>query len=375
MVLTRAQNQPGPDGILGDDRRRRRERRRHPDATTRLAVGRPEPDLHLAPSHQVFLREYALDAGEPARLDRQAARRLCRRQLPGSPDGRRHGDLGVVKKQAAKTCSACGSSTRTCQHPDARDRPVRQVPPGPGPRAAAVRDRKDRHWSRATSPAPVPVPANVRALRHAVPDRHRAQRRPVARRHGPQPGDAAGRADARTRTTSRRPTSRTSRPARTTTRCCDAHFAAGDGRVNENIALTADPPDLPLRARPAGRRHQEHARRPTRRRPAPPRWPSGSSRPARARRLDGERLFQAARFVTEMEYQHLVFEEFARKVQPAIRPFHVYSPDINPAIPAEFAHAVYRFGHSMLDDTVARTERRRRRQPDRQLGAAARRRS
>ena len=56
-----------------------------------------------------------------------------------------------------------------------------------------------------------------------------------------------------------------------------------------------------------------------------------------------------------MEYQHLVFEEFGRKVQPAIRPFHVYTPDINPAIHAEFAHAVYRFGHSMLDDTVART--------------------
>ena len=70
----------------------------------------------------------------------------------------------------------------------------------------------------------------------------------------------------------------------------------------------------------------------------------------------GERLFQAARFVTEMEYQHLVFEEFARKVQPAVRPFHVYSPDINPAIDAEFAHAVYRFGHSMLDDDVARED-------------------
>ena len=37
-----------------------------------------------------------------------------------------------------------------------------------------------------------------------------------------------------------------------------------------------------------------------------------------------------------------------------MRPFHVYSPDINPAIEAEFAHAVYRFGHSMLDDDVAR---------------------
>ena len=35
----------------------------------------------------------------------------------------------------------------------------------------------------------------------------------------------------------------------------------------------------------------------------------------------GQRLFQAARFVTEMEYQHLVFEEFARKVQPMINAF------------------------------------------------------
>ena len=56
-----------------------------------------------------------------------------------------------------------------------------------------------------------------------------------------------------------------------------------------------------------------------------------------------------------MEYQHLVFEEFARKVQPAIQPFHVYHSDINPAIHAEFAHAVYRFGHSMLTETIART--------------------
>src|SRR3954464_7509159 len=40
---------------------------------------------------------------------------------------------------------------------------------------------------------------------------------------------------------------------------------------------------------------------------------------------------------------------------PAGRPFHVDSPEINPAIPADFAAATYRFGHSMLDDTVART--------------------
>ncbi|MDH4440131.1 MAG: peroxidase family protein [Rhizobium sp.] len=68
---------------------------------------------------------------------------------------------------------------------------------------------------------------------------------------------------------------------------------------------------------------------------------------------DGERLFQAARFTTEMQYQHLVFEEFARKIQPDIDLF-VFNPsmDIDPSIFAEFAHVVYRFGHSMLNETV-----------------------
>src|SRR3954452_15551678 len=58
-----------------------------------------------------------------------------------------------------------------------------------------------------------------------------------------------------------------------------------------------------------------------------------------------------------MEYQHLVFEEFARKVQPAINPFEPFAftqTELNPAVKAEFAHAVYRFGHSMLTDTISR---------------------
>ncbi len=72
---------------------------------------------------------------------------------------------------------------------------------------------------------------------------------------------------------------------------------------------------------------------------------------------DGERVFQAARFVTEMQYQHLVFEEFARKVQPNIDAFiFTNSADLDPAIVAEFAHVVYRFGHSMLTDTVDRLD-------------------
>ena len=72
---------------------------------------------------------------------------------------------------------------------------------------------------------------------------------------------------------------------------------------------------------------------------------------------DGERLFQAAKFGTEMQYQHLVFEEFARKIQPNIDVFLVpqgYDATINPAIVAEFAHVVYRFGHSMLTELIDR---------------------
>jgi Ca2+-binding RTX toxin-like protein len=72
----------------------------------------------------------------------------------------------------------------------------------------------------------------------------------------------------------------------------------------------------------------------------------------------GQRLFQAARFVTEMEYQHLVFEEFARFIQPMIDPAPLnestYHTDLNPAIVAEFAHVVYRFGHSQLTETIHR---------------------
>ena len=70
---------------------------------------------------------------------------------------------------------------------------------------------------------------------------------------------------------------------------------------------------------------------------------------------DGERLFQAGRFTTEMEYQHLVFEEFGRKMQPDIDAF-LFEPstDVDPAIFAEFAHAVYRFGHSMLNQDIDR---------------------
>ncbi len=65
---------------------------------------------------------------------------------------------------------------------------------------------------------------------------------------------------------------------------------------------------------------------------------------------NGERLFQAAKFSTEMQYQHLVFENYARLVQPSVDAFEAHDVTINPAIVAEFAHTVFRFGHSLLRD-------------------------
>ncbi|WP_192985252.1 peroxidase family protein [Pseudomonas sp. EggHat1] len=143
----------------------------------------------------------------------------------------------------------------------------------------------------------------------------------------------------------------------------DAHFMAGDGRVNENIGLTAvhhvfhaehnrlveHTKDVALQAAADGDIAFLNQ------------WllqPVGAI-PADLSTLvwNGERLFQAAKFGTEMQYQHLVFEEFARKVQPLVDEFLIpngYDATINPAIMAEFAHTVYRFGHSMLTETVDR---------------------
>jgi Ca2+-binding RTX toxin-like protein len=146
----------------------------------------------------------------------------------------------------------------------------------------------------------------------------------------------------------------------------DAHFLTGDGRGNENIGLTAVHTVF----------HSEHNRLVEANKATIlatgdkafinewlitdlgagdpiPTTPAGIA----ALNWDGERLFQSARFVTEMQYQHLVFEEFARRIQPNVDPFvFTNSADLDPSILAEFAHTVYRFGHSMLTDSVDRLD-------------------
>ena len=158
----------------------------------------------------------------------------------------------------------------------------------------------------------------------------------------------------------------------------DAHFIAGDGRVNENIALTAVHHVF----------HSEHNRqvdeikatvlRQRRCRRSSPQWLVAGADQATASRLSSGTASACSRprkFATEMQYQHLVFEEFARKVQPNIDAFLMYDATINPAIVAEFAHTVYRFGHSMLTETVDRLDPNfvvERDRPDRGLPQPAR---
>ena len=139
----------------------------------------------------------------------------------------------------------------------------------------------------------------------------------------------------------------------------NAHYIAGDGRVNENIGLTAVHDIF----------HSEHnrlveqikatvnAELASGNQSFAANWVVAGANLAdgiQANEWDGDRLFQAAKFGTETQYQHLVFEEFARKVAPTIHLFGNNDIHLDPLITSEFANVVYRFGHSMLDENVNR---------------------
>ena len=137
----------------------------------------------------------------------------------------------------------------------------------------------------------------------------------------------------------------------------DAHYVAGDGRINENLGLTAVHEIF----------HSEHDRLVEQTKDLVRaelangdtsfalEWVLPGANLAdgiQDNEWNGERLFQAGKFGTETQYQHLVFEEFARKVAPTIHLFGNIDISLDPAITAEFANVVYRFGHSMLTETL-----------------------
>ena len=326
MVMTRASNLPGADGILGtaDDVR---------EATN---VTTPWIDLNQTytsnESHQVFLREYKLVDGKPV-----ATGWLLEGPNGGPPS------WADVKLQA-----------RTILGIELSDMDVHRVPllatdlygnfiPGANgfPQLVTGQDTLVEG-----NPAAPVLAGSALATGHVfLAD--------IAHNADPKAGQTA---DADLEVGNAIPTDALGNRATYDNELLDKHYIVGDGRGNENIALTAihhvfhsehnnrveqikaeliangdvdilnEWLDFPVTAIPADT--------------ATLQW-------------NGERLFQGARFTTEQVYQHLVFEEFVRLVSPNIDAF-VFSNtvDIDPAITAEFAHAVYRFGHSQLNETV-----------------------
>src|SRR4051795_11100869 len=359
MVLTRAQVKAGPDGVMGtaDD---------GPDNTDTPWVDQSQTYTSHA-SHQVFLRQYASGTGTPGPNNAAAVATgklltglPANETYPGSPDmvgG--ESTWASVKKQADSLLGLHLTDYNVTNIPMLQTDPYGKYLPGPHGLPQYVCDGNcvvngvttGSDTLEGNLASPVPVPDNVRHFETPfLTD--------IAHNADPSPDPQTGQIPVPDPDTTVQ-TDFTKQPHGTyDNELLDSHAACGDGRCNENIALTSIHQIF----------HSEHNRLvdDIKNTLESDTSPAGVAALAQWKAIGvsgqngtgsygyGERLFQAARFVTEMEYQHLVFEEFARKVQPAVRPFHVYSPDINPAIEAEFAHAVYRFGHSMLDDTVAR---------------------
>ena len=285
-------------------------------------------------SHQVFLRQY---------VDNTAGRPVATGKFLSTPDGEGLATWAMIKAQAASMLGLQLVDADVANIPMIDADPYGKFIPGPnGLPQYRTTTGALVEGNRTT---PVPAPANVVRIGTAFLN-------DIA--HSADPGN---------------PTAPRTPDANTTTggsldpvaagqydnELLDIHAICGDGRCNENIALQAVHQVF----------HDEHDRligdiqnvltndTSTSGAAALAEWKLAAG----AGGWNGERLFQAARFVTEMEYQHLVFEEFARKVQPGINPFEPFAftqTDVNPAITAEFAHAVYRFGHSMLMDTIPR---------------------
>ncbi len=340
MVLTRATNAPGADGVIGtaDDVRN------HTNETT------PWIDLNQVytsnPSHQVFLREYVLVGGKPV-----ATGQMLESATGGPPTwkdiktqaelvlGIKLHDLNVHAVPAVLT-DFYGEFVR-----GANGFPQLVTPNG------AVEGRIS---------APVNAMEAVSAGRAFLND--------IA--HDAVPGEyvmtrtaqgqavyAQKTADVDTNTgNAQGPANMFGGVSTYDNELLDRHFIVGDGRGNENIALTATHAIF----------HGEHNRQVEEIKASLiaggdvaflNEWllTDVSTMPTSSAGLvwDGERLFQAARFSTEMVYQHLVFEEFVRAIAPQIDPFvFSNSVEIDSAIFEEFAQVVYRFGHSMLNENV-----------------------
>jgi Ca2+-binding RTX toxin-like protein len=363
MVLSRAVNSrgPGADGKMNtaDD-----DLNGHTNTTTPFVDQNQTYTSH--PSHQVFLRQYEMIDGKP----------LATGRLLNGEHGA--GNWSEVKAQAAHMLGIQLTDTDIFNVPLlATDRYGEFLRGEHGFVQIVTAGGLVEGDPSANGGKGVPIPANAARSGHefladiahtAVPGTYDADHNPATPgvqmtpdldgETGPIPNPLFVSSQAESATNQKY----LAQPVGTyDDELLDRHFITGDGRGNENIGLTAIHEIF----------HDEHNRLVEDYKhtilgsgdlDVINEWlakditviPTDPVAIA-ALQWDGERLFQAGRFATEMQYQHLVFEEFARAVQPSVDPFvFSNSADIDPSITEEFADVVYRFGHSMLDDTVAR---------------------
>ncbi|MCE1082942.1 heme peroxidase [Pseudomonas asiatica] len=362
MVVTRATNQPGPDGVLGtaDDIHE------HTNTTSPFVDQNQTYSSH--PSHQVFLRAYVTVDGAPVATGRLITNRdLGADGKYGTADDTEIGGMATWKVVKAQARDVLGINLT--------DADVDNVPllatdaygnfiKGPNgfpmvimKGADGIAGTADDQQVESNPLAPIDLTNAVRTGHQFLAD--------IAHNAVPVFSNGALVPDADTDVGNAVPVNpQTGANLAYDNELLDAHYIAGDGRVNENIGLTAVHAIF----------HSEHNRLVAQTMDTV--LDSGdlafinewllnplSALPANQAEIDalvwnGERLFQAAKFGTEMQYQHLVFEEFARTVQPRVdlffAPTQVYDVDLDASIVAEFAHTVYRFGHSMLTETVDR---------------------
>ncbi|MET0876282.1 MAG: peroxidase family protein, partial [Tardiphaga sp.] len=112
------------------------------------------------------------------------------------------------------------------------------------------------------------------------------------------------------------------------------HYISGDGRTNENFALTSIHTIW-------ARNHNHHV----------------EGLEAAGFQGTAEELFQAAKMINEAEYQRVVFDEYLETLLGGLRSqgthgFEEYDPTANAGISHEFAGAVFRFGHSLIGQTM-----------------------
>ncbi|NUR54484.1 MAG: heme peroxidase, partial [Acidobacteria bacterium] len=346
MVMARGTNQPGPDGVVGDDPATPQDESLD-DVQEQQNTTTPWVDQNQTytshPSHQVFLREYALSAtGKPVQTGKVLDGGFCAPRPTLTPGDNicNIANWSEVKAQARTLLGIQLVDADVFDVPLIITDPYGHFRPGPNGFPLMVRRGNILVEGNPAANAGlgVPVPADALRTGHAFLN-------DIAHNAVPAPGLVP---DADTTTTDFR--TGVQPPGTYDDELLGLHMITGDGRGNENIALSMVHQIF----------HSEHNRlahdidRRINALLTPAEIVAWHAVHAASGWDYGERLFQAARFATEMQYQHLVFEEFARTMQPLINPFLGGITSINGAISAEFAHTVYRLGHSMLPEVVTR---------------------